>query len=228
MSDTTSPKSKQLFNFEGELVQRAIGGDSHAFEKICTTLMQGYDAVKRKIQSSYPDMSLEFYDKVLDLFIDRVLRIFSEPPEDAIENFNGLCATLLKRSTYDAFDWFSAGKRDRKREIQGDMPIGEDSDSITFIDTISTEVAGQSFGSQSSIFSGLDRAVLQENIKAALATLKPSHRKVIRLWMEGYTEKEIAAETEMTTSNIGSIVSRTIKRLRTVLQEDGTLVRHKK
>lgn len=228
MDETIAHNSKQLFNFDAELVQRAIDGDGNAFEKICIALMQSYDAVKRKIQSSYPNMSLEFYDKVLDLFVDRVLRIFSEPPDNAIENFNGLCSTLLKRSTYDAFDWFSASKRDRKREIQGDMPIGEDSDSITFIDTISTEVAGASFGSQSSIFSGLDREVMQQNIYTALSTLKPSHQEVIKLWMEGYTEKEISAKTGLTGSNIGSIVSRTIKRLRTILQEDGTLVRHKK
>lgn len=227
MNEATATK-KQLFNFDAELVDKALNGDSKAFEKICTALMQSYDAVKRKIQGTYPNMSLEFYDKVLDLFIDRVLRVFAEPPEDAIENFNGLCATFLKRSTYDAFDWFSADKRDRRKEIQGDKQIGEDQDSITFIDTISSEVAGLSYGSEAAIFGNLDKAVLQKNIKEALSTLKPEHQKVIYLWMEGYTEKEMAKETGMTTSNIGAIVSRTIKRLRTMLQGDGTLLRHKK
>lgn len=226
MNEATATK-KQLFNFDAELVDKALNGDSKAFEKICTALMQSYDAVKRKIQGTYPNMSLEFYDKVLDLFIDRVLRVFAEPPENAIENFNALCATFLKRSTYDAFDWFSADKRDRKKEIQGDKRIGEDEDSITFIDTISSEVAGSSYGSENAIFANLDKVALQKTIKEAVSALKPEHQRIIYLWMDGYTEKEMAKETGLTTSNIGAIVSRTIKRLRKTMQEDGSLIRHK-
>ena len=159
--------------------------------------------------------------------MDRVLRLFREPPAEAIQNFNGLCGTFLKCSIRDAVDWFYARMRDQRIEVAGDAPLGDARDSATLMDTVSSEIAGCAYGSIDAFVEKMDRQALAADIAAALAELKPAHRRVIELWMRGYAEREIARETGLTTGSIGSIVCRAVRRLRGRLQENGSLSRHR-
>ncbi len=217
----------RLFSFSDETVTKALGGDTRAFEKICVELLGRFDAVKAKLRADSPGRPTEFYEKACDLFLDRVLRVFREPPPEAVRDFNALCGLMLKCSVRDAIDWFGAARRDLGLEIRGDAPVGAEEDGATFFDFVSeesvaAEIAGTPLGSADRIVGDIDRQELLDEIARALSRIpNPVHRKAVRLWMNGCSEKEIAAATGLTQSNAGSVISRTIKKLRAELQEKG-------
>ena len=220
-----SAQAANLFAFNAATVNRALSGDRAAFESVCVELMGRFDAVRRNIERMSPGRRTEFYEKACDLFMDRVLRLFRDPPDAAVENFNGLCGTFLKCSVRDAMDWFSAQRRDQRLEIAGDAPVGDGEDSSSLLDLISCEVAGRPFGTEEAMVAGLDRETLLADVEDALSILNPAHRRVVRLWMEGLTEREIAAHTGMTTGNVGCVISRAIRRMRDRMQESGRFFR---
>ena len=229
--DNSADRQSRLFSFSDEAVSKAFAGDTAAFEKICVEMLGRFDAVKAKLRADSPGRPTEFYEKACDLFLDRVLRVFREPPSEAVRDFNALCGLMLKCSVRDAIDWFGAARRDLGLEIRGDAPVGEEADGATFFDFVSedsvaAEVAGTPLGSADRIVGDIDRKELLDEIARALSKISnPVHRKAVRLWMNGCSEKEIAAATGLTQSNAGSVISRTIKKLRAELQEKGGLFR---
>jgi len=55
-------------------------------------------------------------------------------------------------------------------------------------------------------------------LKQAIAVLKPMEMKIIMLYSEGYSYKEIAQITEINFSSIGKTLSRTLQKLKLILK----------
>lgn len=209
-------KGPNLFDFTDEEVKKAIAGEADSFKNICEVLTARGAKIKAAIEKSNPGHPTEFYEKAWDLFMDRVLKFFHSPPKEKIENFNAFLGTFLKCSVRDSVDWFSRQKRAKKIEISGDAPLSNGENPKTVFDTISDDEELLS----SDNLTNHDMEVVKRNIDGELKRLKPEHRKIIKLWMDGHTEREISELTEVKIGSVGSIISRTIKTLRGRMQSD--------
>lgn len=209
----------RFFDFDPELVERALGKDRCAFEKLCTQLMAKYDRLEARIRQLCPGWPTEQVDRVYDLFIDRFVRLFGNPPEDLkIDNVSALCWTFLLNSITDSWRFFRAARRNVGKTVYGDATREDDEgQEVAYWDTHAAEIlahAGTGWTNR------IKMSDLQDWIRECLCTEPSFRQKAYRLWLAGYTEMEIASRTDMTKSNVGTSVSRINARLRKkILQE---------
>lgn len=205
----------RFFDFDLQLVERALQDDKFAFEMLCEKLCAKLDQIEAKIAQLCPGWSSEHLERVRDLFVhDRFLRLFTNPPKDKIDDFNALCWKFLHDSIVDAWRFYRRPKRNFQVEVSAD--ITDPTSQKDFWEAHGTEIA--STPSQMPCEQA-ELSDLMAYIGHCLGSMSLKKRKVIKLWMLGYSEKEIAKFLDMTMGNVGSIVSRTIADLREKLRK---------
>lgn len=209
-----------LFDFDKELVEKAMRGDSDdvriaALEELCKTAFNDYSAIDREIARRNPEWPREWLDRARDLFVhDRFLPLFANPPEEEIEDINALCYKLLKDSIKDAYRFFMADMRSAKKEVSGDA-IGYGKDGLSsFWEAHESEILASSEQNATSVMRNVEQSDLMRIVNGHLALMSSLKRRVVRMWMDGHTEREIAMKLGLTTGNVGCIISRTISVLR--------------
>ena len=205
----------RFFDFDLQLVERALQDDKSAFEMLCEKLCAKLDQIEAKIAQLCPGWSSEHLERVRDLFVhDRFLRLFTNPPKDKIEDFNALCWKFLYDSIVDAWRFYRRPKRNFQVEVSAD--ITDPTAQRDFWETHGTEIVSNPTRLPCDQAEVSD---LMAYMGHCLDLMSPKKRNVIKLWMLGYSEKEIAASLDMTKGNVGSIVSRTIADLREKLRK---------
>lgn len=200
----------RFFDFDLQLVERALQDDKSAFEMLCEKLCAKLDRIEAKIAQLCPGWPSEHVERVRDLFVhDRFLRIFTDPPSTKIEDFNALCWKFLYDSIVDAWRYYRCSKRDSRIEIPADRTDPETNKS--FWEIHATEIV---LGSPSSPRCQVEMSDVMDCVNNCLDAMSSIKKKVVKLWMLGYSEKEIASLLHMTTGNVGCVVSRTIVDLR--------------
>lgn len=209
-----------LFDFDPVLVETAMRDKSEderakALEKLCKAAFNEYSRLEAEIVRRNPGWPMEWIERARDLFLhDRFLRLFANPPEDKVENINALCYKLLKDSMNDAYRYFMAERRSARREVRGDaVGYGEDGLS-SFWAAHESEVRTLSGQEADSAVDNVETSDLMRLVNGHLAGMPSARRRVVSMWMDGFTEREIAARLGLTAGNVGCIVSRTISYLR--------------
>jgi len=209
-----------LFDFDPELVEVALRGESEearafALKKLCEAAFNDYSVLEREIVRRCPGWPCEWIDRARDLFLhDRFLPLFAYPPKERIENINALCQKLLKDSINDAYRFFIASKRSAKQEVRADaVEYGKDG-LQSFWEMHGSEILTLSSQDVKTTECIVERSDLMRIINVQLSLMSSLKRRVVGMWMEGHTEREIATELGLTTSNVGCIISRTISVLR--------------
>ena len=204
-----------LFDFDQELVERAMGDDEEAFGLVANHLYVKLDQIERKIERLCPDWPMEHRERILDLFVhDRFFKIFKNPPKSKIEDFNALCWTMLWSSITDAYRFYRAGKRNVLIECYGDEDgFGEDGLS-TFWESHAAEILLSPGQWNMAASVRVEISDLMQRVKGCLRLMSGKKRRVVYLWAAGLSEREIAENLNLTVGNVGSIVSRAISELR--------------
>lgn len=211
---------ENLFDFDPGLVETAMRGKDEearrrAFEKLCTEAFGDYARLEAEIRRRAPGWPLEWLDRARDLFLhDRFIGLFADPPEEKIENINALCYKLLKDSIKDAYRFFTADMRSPAMEIHADAAVFGKDGASTFWEAHESEILASPAQAQAPANERVEMADLMRHVNAHLALMSPARRRVVRMWMNGFSEIEIAERFGLTTGNVGCIVSRTIKHLR--------------
>lgn len=193
-----------FFDFDLEVVERAFGDDKLAFNEICERLASKLDQIERQIARLCPGWSQEHLERVRDLFVhDRFLKIFTHPPKEKIENFNALCWKFLHDSIADTWRYYRSAKRNFKLEIAADKKELEDDED--FWDRHGTEIC---LKPSLQLVNLIERSDVIALINRYVSTLSPQKQQVYKLWKIGCSEREIASALNMTTDNVGCIISR--------------------
>lgn len=207
-----------LFDFDPELVEIAMWGDDEdartkALECLCKAAFNDYSRLEAEIKRRYPSWPMEWIDRARDLFLhDRFLKLFANPRK--VDDLNALCYTMLKESIVDAYRFFNADRRDAGITVPGDKTgYGEDG-LLTFFQAHETEILASAGRIPDSASDNVAKAEILKLIKGYLTRLPEVRRRVMLMWMKGFTEREIAEELGLTTGNVGCIVSRVISFLR--------------
>lgn len=199
----------RFFDFDLRLVERAFHKDKQAFEQLCERLCVKLDQIERKIVQLCPGWPSEHVERVRDLFVhDRFLKILMNPPDIKIENFNALCWKFLHDSIVDAWRFYRCPKRDFQIEVSSD--VTESEVTTSFWDLHAAEIVGSVHPSCDSI----EVSDLMRYVGRCLGAMSAKKKRVVKLWMQGYSEREISSLTGMAVGSVGSIVSRTISELR--------------
>lgn len=200
----------QFFDFDLEVVKRALNHDSSARDEVFEHLACKFDQIERRIVQLCPGWTKEQQERVRDLFFhDRFVKILFHPPKQKIENFNALCWKFLHDSIADTWRFYRCAKRNFQIEISADRR--ESDDDNDFWERHGAEIILKPSPLPSDL---VERSDLMALVRRCLATLSPQKRKVINLWKMGHSEKEIASMVNMTKSNVESIIHRVIKKLR--------------
>lgn len=209
-----------LFDFDPELVEMAIRGENDAdrasaLKKLCEAAFNDYSALEREIARRSPGWPREWIDRARDLFLhDRFLPLFANPPDERIENINALCQKLLKDSINDAYRFFMASMRSAKQEVRADA-AGYGKDGLqTFWEAHESEILALSPQGVKTTACIVEQTDIMRVVNAQLSLMSSLKRRVVRMWMDGHTEREIAMKFGLTTGNVGCIISRTISVLR--------------
>lgn len=211
---------KSLFDFDPELVETAMRHKDartreEAFEVLCAKAFDTYEHLRQEIARRTSDWPTEWLDRARDLFLhDRFLKLFANPPAEKIENFNALCYKLLKDSINDARRFFMAARRSSGAEVHGDANIYGADGLSTFWEAHESEIIVTPSQTTISAAVRVERADLMRLVNAYLGELPQVRRRVVTMWSEGFSEREIAAELGLTTGNVGCIVNRAISFLR--------------
>ena len=211
-----------LFDFDLELVDRALHHDEAAFELVCKYLLTKYDQIERQVKRKFPDCPPGFVEHVRDSFIhDKFLPIFRDSVEVKIDDFNALCWTILKNCMNDAYRHFTTQMRNFRIEVAGDATeYGEDGTS-TFWEVHGAEILRESSPPSLSPEMQVELTDFFAHVRMELGKIEKKKQRVVWMWAKGFTEKEIAAELGLTTGNVGCIVSRVISDLRKKLCKRG-------
>ena len=209
-----------LFDFDPELVEVALRGESEearafALKKLCEAAFNDYSVLEREIVQRNPGWPREWIDRARDLFLhDRFLPLFANPPKERIANINALCQKLLKDSINDAYRFFMASMRSAKQEVRADA-AGYGKDGLqTFWEAHESEILALSPQDAKTSACIVEQADLMRIVNVQLSLMSSLKRRVVRMWMDGHTEREIAMKLGLTTGNVGCIISRTISVLR--------------
>ena len=208
-----------IFDFKPDLVELAMHGESepirtNALRKLCTAAFNDYSCLEREIVRRNPEWPMEWLDRARDLFIhDRFLSLFANPPKEKIEDINALCYKMLKDSINDAYRFFMASRRSVKKEIRGDA-TGYGKDGLqTFWEVHEADILLAS-SERATVSLKVEQADLMRIINRHLSLMPLIKKRVLLMWMSGYTEREISKDIGLTTGNVGCIINRTISFLR--------------
>jgi len=213
-----------FFDFDKNLIRRALDKDRGAFYRVCIELGKKLDRIERKIREICPDWSTEHQERVRDLFVhDRFLKLFTNPPAKEIDDFNSFCWQMLVNCISDVYRYCRQQKRNCLNEQPGDAAgYGEDGLS-TFWDAHALEIMADSGRLERTPYVDAEIHDLMRSINGHLSLMGPKKRRTIKLWMNGYTEREIAEELQLTIGNVGCIISRVISELRKKLCKNSCL-----
>ena len=204
-----------LFDFDLDLVDKAMNHDEAAFQLVCRSLATKLDQIERQIAKLCPRWPMEHLERVRDLFVhDRFLRIFTNPPEKKIDDFNALCWKLLWDSINDAYRYYRTAKRDVSKEQAGDATgYGEDG-ALSFWETHASQILASSAQSMAPASVKVEISDFMRHVNGHLNLMSDKKRRAIKMWMIGCSEREIAEALDLSTGNVGSIISRVISDLR--------------
>ena len=194
----------RFFDFDLEVVERALGNDQLALKDIFGHLGCKLDQIERQIARLCPEWPQEHRERVRDLFVhDRFLKLFNHPPKEKIEDFNALCWKFLHDSIVDTWRYYRCSKRDFQVEIFADKKELENDED--FWDRHGAEIC---LAPSSSMVDLIERSEVVSLIHGYVSTLSPKKQQVYKLWSIGRSEREIASALNMTVCNVGSIVCR--------------------
>ena len=204
-----------FFDFDLDLVDRALHQDEMAFERVCKYLMTKYDQIERQIERKYPDCPPGFVEHVRDLFIhDKFLPVFRDPTDRKFDDFNAWCWTVLKNCIKDAYRHFTTQGRNFRVEVPGDATgYGEDGES-SFWEAHGAEISLSASNQSLSPEMQVEIADFLKHLKVELSKVGKTKQRAVWMWAHGFTEKEISGRLNLTTGNVGCIVSRVISGLR--------------
>lgn len=182
---------------EAELLRRSRGGDTSAFGELVTIhreriYMQAYMIVRNE-------------EDALDLCQETFVKAWR-----SLHKFDGsasLVSWLRRIATNAAIDLCRSRARWKKSPIE-EGPLAPEAGSRT------TPAGFERPGD------GLERAELQERLRAALDDLSPEHRAAISLKeIDGLSYKQIAAEMKCTTGTVMSRLFYARKKLQSALSD---------
>ena len=204
-----------FFDFDLDLVDRALHQDEMAFERVCKYLLTKYDQIERQLKNRCPGLSPGFFEHVRDLFIhDKFLPVFRDPTDRKFDDFNAWCWTVLKNCINDAYRHFTTQGRNFHFEVPGDATgYGEDGES-SFWEAHGAEISQSASTPSLSPEMQVEIADFLMHLKVEMAKVGKTKQRVVWMWAHGFTEKEIAGQLGLTTGNVGCIVSRVISDLR--------------
>jgi RNA polymerase sigma-70 factor (ECF subfamily) len=142
-----------------------------------------------------------------DVAQEVAVRALREPAAGEGDPFAWLCR-LAEQCIVDGHRHFAAGKRDTGREVPGNVPAGEDG-----LDLVALLTASMTTPSLAAV-----RSERQQQLNAAVATLPEEQREALRLrYGEGLATRDIAARLGKTDVAVRVLLSRTLQRLRELL-----------
>jgi RNA polymerase sigma-70 factor, ECF subfamily len=154
-------------------------------------------ALKRKIE---PD----------DLFQNLSMKALAEFPSTDLSTrdpFGWLCQ-LAEQCIVDDHRYFSAEKRDSRREIAGNVPVGEASQDLVALLAASITSPTQA----------VVRNERQRKIDAAIASLTPEQREALTLrYVQGLSTKEVATHLNKAEVATRVMLSRLVQKLQETL-----------
>ena len=69
------------------------------------------------------------------------------------------------------------------------------------------------------MYGSTHRIETQGRLGEAMALLDPQSRRLMELWLEGLTRKEIAMESQLCEESVSTIIDKAFKQLRTLLAQ---------
>ena len=210
-----------LFDFDLNLVARAMGNDQEALNLVFDHLYTRMDQIERRLAQLCPDWPTAHRERIRDLFVhDRFFKVIMNPPKGGVDDFNALCWKMLWSSITDAYRFYRAEKRSTLLEQSGDETgYGEDGLS-TFWEAHAAELKIPKDHLSNTDYRVVISDFMQQ-INGHLSHMSKKKRQIIRMWSFGFSEREIAERLGMKIGNVGSIVSRVISELRKKLCKNG-------
>lgn len=133
----------------------------------------------------------------------KALRELPETDFDAVEPFAWLCH-LAEQCTIDVCRRYSAGMRDLRRELAGNVPVGDASQDFNALLIASITSPTQA----------VVRNERQQRLAEAIAALPAEHQQILRLRYEaGLSSKAIGEKTGKPHGAVRVLLSRIIQRL---------------
>jgi RNA polymerase sigma-70 factor (ECF subfamily) len=142
-----------------------------------------------------------------DVAQEVAVRALRESPAAGTDPFAWLCR-LAEQCIIDGHRHFAAGKRDAGRELSANVPTGEDGQDLAALLT-----ASMTTPSVAAV-----RGERQQQLDSAVASLPEEQREALRLrYGEGLATRDIAERMGKTDVAVRVLLSRTLQRLRELL-----------